>query len=242
MKVFPRARVAVFCFAALALFAACTSTKIVARDEYQGTEKLPRPDRILVYDFGSTPDQIPPGSPLAGQVSLPDPPPSEEELEAARQLGISVATELVKNIQAMGLPAVRAYDQPPARPGELVLKGYFLSIDEGSAVKRILIGFGSGSAELKTFVEGYWMTDYGLQRLGSGEIESGSRGGAPGVIVPVAVTIATANPIGLIVGGVVKAGTEIAGTSKIGASGKRTADLIAEELKPKFVQHGWIED
>ena len=237
-----RSRAPIHLLVALITLAGCSSTKVIARDEYQGKERLPRPDRILVYDFSATPDGIPPDSPLASQVELPDPPPTAEELEVGRQLGIAVATELVKDIQEMGLPAARAFDQPPPRPGELVLKGFFLSVEEGSAVKRVLIGFGSGSAELKTFVEGYWMTDHGLQLLGSGEIESGSFGGGPGVIVPIAVTIATANPIGLVVGGVVKAGTEIAGTQKIGASGERTAEEIAKELKPKFVQHGWIED
>ncbi len=213
---------------------------MVQRDEYRG-ERLARPHRILVYDFGSTPDQVPPESAIASQITLPTEPPSEDELEVARELGESVSTELTKDIVDMGLPAFRAATQPPAKPGDLVIKGYFLTVDEGSTFKRVVIGFGAGSAELKTFVEGYQMTEYGLRRLGSGEIESGSFGGTPGMVIPIATTIITANPIGLVVGGAVKVGQEIAGTTKIQASGKRTADLIAEELRPKFEEQGWIE-
>lgn len=227
-------------FALVSLLAGCQSTQVTGRESEMGDMRIARPDRILVYDFGSTPDEIPPDSHLAGQLSEPGSPPTREQLEVGRQLGASVATELAADIAAMGLPGVRAANQRPPAPGDIVLKGYFLTLDEGSAAKRMLIGFGSGDAELKTFVEAYLMEEQGLRRLGSGEISSGAQGGTPGVIVPLAVTIATANPIGLVVGGAVKAGTELSGADKIQASGKRTADLIAKELRPKFEQQGWI--
>ena len=75
--------------------------------------------------------------------------------------------ELVAEIRDMGLPAVLAAGQPAPHVGDIVIIGYFESIDEGSAAKRIAIGFGSGGAELRTQVEGYLMTDQGLRKLGS---------------------------------------------------------------------------
>jgi Domain of unknown function (DUF4410) len=84
-----------------------------------------------------------------------------------------------------------------------VLRGYFVSIDEGSATKRVLIGFGSGAAEIRVAVEGYQMTAQGLRLLGRGEIRSGG-GKLPGMALPPAVLAATANPIGLVVGGTAK--------------------------------------
>ena len=86
------------------------------------------------------------------------------------------------------------------RSTDIVLRGYFVSVDEGSAGERLLIGFGAGAAELRTAVEAYQMTDQGLRQFGRGEIRSGG-GKMPGVVVPLAVVAATANPIGLIVGG-----------------------------------------
>jgi hypothetical protein len=166
---------------------------------------------------------------------------TEEQIELGHQLGAEVATRLAEKIAEMGLPGLRAADQPQPRPGDLVLMGYFLTVDKGSAMKRVLIGFGSGTAELSTFVEGYQMTPGGLRRLGSGEVTSGTKGGSPSVLVPIAVTIATANPIGLAVGGAVKGVSELSGRNKIQASAQRTADLIAEELRPKFEEQGWIE-
>src|SRR5262245_8979699 len=217
----------------LALLTGCTSTKVSNREKYEGGP-LPRSERILVYDFGFTPADVPAESGLTGKVEAPPEPPSEDELKVAQELGVEVAKKLVEEIQDMGLPAVRATDEPPPIPTDIMIRGYFLTIDQGSALKRIIIGFGSGSAELTTFVEGYQMTPDGPRLLGSGDITSGSRGGSPGVVIPIAVTIATANPIGLAVGAVVKGGSELAGVGKISATAEHTAEKIAEEIKPQF--------
>jgi len=166
--------------------------------------------------------------------------PTEEQLEAGRQLGAEVAKDLVEEIQDMGLPAVRAAELPRGETGDIVIRGTFLSVDEGSALKRIVVGFGSGGAELRTLVEGYVMTERGLRKLGSGQIDSGGNK-LPGVVLPLAVFVATANPIGLAVGGAVKATGELTGSSTIEGSGRRTAELIAQELKVKFEEQGWIE-
>ena len=139
----------------------------------------------------------------------------------------------------MGLPAVHAAGQPAPRVGDIVIIGYFESIDEGSAAKRVAIGFGSGAAELTTQVEGYLMEAQGLRKLGSREIDSAG-GKTPGVAVPLAVTLATANPIGLIVGGAMKVGGEATGSSTIKGSAKRTAKKIADELRVSFEKQGWI--
>ncbi len=139
----------------------------------------------------------------------------------------------------MGLPAVLATGQSEPNVGDIVIIGQFGTIDEGSALKRVAIGFGSGGAELTTNVQGYLMTDQGLRELGSREIDSGG-GKTPGVVVPLAVTIATANPIGLIVGGAVKVSGEVTGRNTIEGSAKRTAKKIGDELRVAFQKQGWL--
>lgn len=60
--------------------------------------------------------------------------------------------------------------------------GSFEAVDMGSEAKRVVLGFGSGAADLRTAVEGYLMTQQGLRRLGSGTL--GSREGkTPGIAV-----------------------------------------------------------
>src|SRR5262245_47424503 len=164
MKSLSRVVVSLF---ALVLVTGCASTKMTSTQQYEGP-RIPRPERIIVYDFAATPADILVGSAIKDQYAQPTIPPSAEELEAGRTLGATVAQELVKEILGMGLTAVRAADSPPPRVGDIVIMGYFISVDTGSTTKRLLLGFGSGAANLQTEVEGYLMTDRGLRRLGSG--------------------------------------------------------------------------
>ncbi len=231
------ARVALCLFALVAL-AGCASTKVTESESYQG-ERLARPDRIIVHDFAGSPADIPAWAAEAGRPAAPSTPQTAEEIEKGRDLGTQVAKRLVEEIRDMGLPAMHAEGQREPDVGDIVIIGYFGSIDEGSALKRIAIGFGSGRAELTTEVEGYLMTDQGLRELGSREIDSGG-GKMPGVMVPLAVTIATANPIGLIVSGAMKVVGEATGSSTIEGSAKRTAKKIADELREAFEKQGWL--
>jgi hypothetical protein len=139
----------------------------------------------------------------------------------------------------MGLPAVRAAGQSPPRLDDIVLRGYFVSVDEGRAGRRVLLGFGSGAAELKTAVEGYQMTAQGLRPLGRGEIRS-EGGKLPGMVLPVAVLAATASPIGLIVGGAAKATGEVTGSETIEGAAERTAKEIAAQLRTAAEEQDWI--
>ena len=216
----------------------CASTKVTESRDYQG-ERAARPDRIIVHDFAATPADIPAWAGAASRHTAPSTPQEADEIETGRKLGARVAKELVAEIGDMGLPAVLAAGQPAPKVGDVVIIGYFESMDEGSAAKRVVIGFGSGGAELKTRVEGYMMTDQGMHELESREVESGG-GKTPGVMVPIAVTVATANPIGLIVGGAVKAEGEVTGRDTIDGSAKRTAKKIGDELRAAFKEQGWL--
>jgi hypothetical protein len=117
--------------------------------------------------------------------------------------------------------------------------GYFEAIDSGSVAERVVLGFGTGAAHLQTAVEGYLMTDTGLKRVGSGVVDSAGNK-MPGVAVPIAVAVASGNPIGLIVSSAAKIEGEATGRTTIEGAAKRTAKLIGERLKQGFQRQGWI--
>jgi hypothetical protein len=190
---------------------------------------IARPNRIIVYDFAATPADVPVGSAVVGDDTAVSP-MTPEQIAVARKLGAEVARDLVTQIQNMGLPAVLATGAPPPNVGDLELMGYFVTVQQGSAAKRVLIGFGSGDADLKTVVEGYLMTPQGLRRLGSGEIDSGG-GKTLGLAVPLVVAAATANPIGLVVAGAAKVYGEESGKTTIEGAAQRTAAEIADKLQ-----------
>lgn len=221
---------------ALLLLAACASSEVTAYRRYQGA--IPRPDRILVYDFVATPSDLPPEVAVAAQ-GVPAMPLTANELAVGRALGASIAEELVADLQQMGLPGVRAAASRPPRPGDGLLVGYFVTVDPGNATERVVLGFGAGGAELKTVARGYLVTERGLQALCSGDVQAGS-GKMPGGALPLVVAVATANPVGLVVAGTAKTYGEVSGSETIDGAAERTAQQIADKIKATADRQGWI--
>lgn len=230
-------RCAASCALAVAILAGCAQTTVTQQQAYQGP-RLPRPSRIIVYDFAAMPADLPQGYTIA-QFGQPSALPTPEQLQTGRQLGAEVAKQLVAELQSMGLPAVGAAGQRPPVRNDIALIGYFVSVDSGGAIERMVVGFGAGAAELRTVVEAYRMTGRGLERLGSGELDSGGSKG-PGVAIPLAVALASGNPVGLAVSGAVKVEGEVSGRTTIEGEAQRTAKEIGAQLKVAAEMQGWI--
>lgn len=221
---------------ALLLISGCAKTTVTDRQYYEGP-RLARPGRVIVYDFAASAADLPAGYNLA--VAAPNAEQSSDDLSLGRKLGAEIAKDLVAEIQDMGLPAVQAAGQPPPQVNDIAIVGYFVSVDSGNIAKRFVLGFGSGAPELATVVEVYVQTTTGLRRLGSAELNSaGSKG--PGTALPLAVAVASGNPIGLIVSSAAKVEGEVSGRTTIEGSAKRTAKEIAEQLKAGAQRQGWI--
>lgn len=227
----------VSCLFAMVGVAGCASTEHSNRQIVN--ERIPRPGHIWVYDFAATPAEVPAGSALAGQHSEHPTPQTPEQIEAGRRVGAEIAIALVEEIRGMGLPGVRASSGVKPEINDLVIRGYLLSVDEGSAAKRVGIGFGSGGSDLTVAAEGFQMTAQGLRKLGSGTAHSGGSK-TPGSAMGVAALVATGNPVGLIVGTGVKLYGEHTGSSKIEGRAKATAKEMAEVLKKRFQEQGWV--
>ena len=220
------------------MVAGCAKTTITNRDQLV-TGQLPRPEHILVYDFVATPGDVPANSSFAGDQYEHSTPQTAEQIEMGRQVGAEIASHLVAEIRAMGMPAELASSDSVPMVNDLVIRGYLLSIQKGSAAKRVAIGFGSGASDLITSVEGFQMTPEGLRKLGGGTLNAtGSKG--PGGVLGLAALAATGNPVGLIVSGSMKIYGEASGKSKIEGRAAQTAKEIATVLKKRFQDEGWI--
>jgi hypothetical protein len=226
------------CLIALLIMAGCASTEVTNHDELV-TGKLPRPANIWVYDFAATPADVPAESALAGQYSKHNPPQTATEIAMGRELGAEIEAQLVKQIRAMGMPAEHAVAGTTPQINDLVIRGYLVSFNAGSAAKRILIGFGSGASDLKVAVEGFQMTAQGLRKIGSGSTDSeGAK--TPGADLGALSLLATHNPVGLIVSTGMKVYGQESGRSTVEGRAKQTATEIADVLKKRFQEQGWI--
>ena len=225
-------------FFSLVVLAGCASTQVTQQTP-MGSSGMARPKQIWVDDFIADPAKIPADSWISTKLSAPSKPPTAQELETGRQIGALMAKNLVADIQGMGLSAVQAGPASSPQVGDLIIRGYLVSVEGGSAVTRFVIGFGAGSAELDTVVEGYAMTNEGLRQIASGTLSS-SGNKAPGIIAPAAITIATGSPIGLIIVGTTRVYGEVSGRNTLEARVKPTTDAIAELLRTRFRNQGWI--
>jgi len=218
--------------------AGCASTKVAEREQYV-TGQIPQPRNIWVYDFVATASDVPADSGIAGQYAEHATKQTAEQIATGKQLGSEIAAELIDQIRSMGLPAAQARTDTTPQINDLVIRGYLLSIQEGDAAKRVAVGLGAGASELRTAVEGFQVTAQGLRKLGSGTVESGGSK-TPGMAVGAATLLATHNPAGLIISTGVKAYGEKSGKSTVEGRAKQTAKEIADVLKKRFQEEGWI--
>lgn len=222
---------------AMVVAAGCASTRVTNQSEV-AIGKLPRPDHVWVYDFAATASDVPADSPLAGQASAKA--QTAKDVAMGRELGHQIASELVAQINAMGLRAGRGSAGVVPRLNDLVIRGSLLSVNPGNEAERLTIGCGAGASELKTAVEGYQMTTHGLRKLGSGTVDSGGSKG-PGAAIGLVGLVASGNPAGLIISTGMKVYGEESGSSKVQGRAKATASEIATTLQGRFQEQGWIQ-
>jgi hypothetical protein len=215
----------------------CATTK-VSDQQQMAYGSVPRPNQIWVYPFAATPADVPPNSVLAGN-SQYYAPQTPEQIAQGRSLGAEIAGELVQEINGMGMPAAIASAATRPQLNDIVIEGTVLSVQQGNAAERVLVGFSAGESELRVAVEGFQMTQGGLRELGSGNLDStGNK--TPGMGVGLAASLATHNPAGFLVSAGMKAYGEESGSNTMQGRAKAIAKKIGERLKQRFQQQGWI--
>src|SRR5207245_5687344 len=186
---------------------------------------LPRPDRILVYDFAVTPDEVRLDSGLSTQLGQlfgggqnPGTSRTAEEIKIGHAVANAVANALVKELNQYGLPAERALGAPSAGGRLLMVKGQFVSIDEGNRTERVLIGLGAGRTGVQASVQVYEITPEGMRNVESLQADAKSSY-KPGMALMMGA------------GGF---------WDTVNSDGSRLAKNVAKNLGQFFVIQGWI--
>lgn len=198
-----------------------------------------KPARAIVYDFASTPAGIPPDSAIAGLYRERTTPQTPDEIELGRRLGALVSARLIEELNENGITAIAAATGPVPHPGDAVIRGEFVTIDKGNRAKRMLIGFGAGSAKLETLVEGYVVTTGGLVPLGSAQIET-SGGKKPGMLVPMGAGAAAGNVARSVAISGASNILQEGGSESLEGAAKRTAKEIAKVIVKAYKERGWL--
>jgi len=160
---------------------------------------------------------------------------SNEQTAVGIQSASTLQGDLVQALTNVGIPAAYAANYQDNMPNAVLLTGQFVSIDEGSKTKRMVIGLGAGASYLETQAQ--------LRDLSHPENvpvlsfhTSRDSGMAPGALVGAGIgeAVTGAAAVGAGVSGVRQSRT---GTS---ADISDTANQIAAYLKTYYQQHGWL--
>ncbi len=217
----------------------CASTEVTSHKRYALGEKLQKHNRIIVYNFGATPDDIPADAAISGYYRKRAKPQTAGQIRLGRVLAHILAKELVEEIRKMGMPAEYAGIGPAPGIGDLLIKGEFVTIEEGSKSKRLLIGFGAGAGKLMTHVVRYQITAEGPRLLGR-KVITAKDGKMPGLLLPVTAGAATGNVVAPVIFGGLIIRREIV-PENLHAGAIQTAQEIAKVLSKEFVEQGWIQ-
>ena len=227
-----------FSFGLLAL-GACAPTTVETQQDYSGTAALPRPDRVIVYDFAVSPDEVTLDQGLPEKLvrSFQSASTTEQERLVGQQVAQAIAQTMVEEIINGGLSAELAQGSPPFPDNVILIKGQILSIDEGNRTTRTLVGLGVG----RTHVE----ADAQVLYLARGEttprllesMEAAAKSDRlPGVVE-------TLFPGDILINLAAGAGGAVADETfgaNVEADGKRMGRQIADHVGPVFANQGWI--
>jgi hypothetical protein len=219
----------------------CAKTKVRETNEVAYTG-LPRPERVLIYNFAASPADIQENSSIFAKIgrSMENTDQTAEEIQVGREVADALATELTTKIAAMGLNPLRADRNMPITQGSIMITGRFTKIDEGNRLRRNVIGLGMGQSSVDSAVSVLAPGRSGLEEIVAFDAHADS-GNMPGAAVM--------GPAGAAAG----AGTAAVVATNVAVSGvksyksaaatqaKDIAKKIADELAKYFAQQGWID-
>jgi hypothetical protein len=226
----------------LVLLAGCAPTDVATIQEYSGKSLLPRPDRVLVYDFAVSENDVKLNSAIGARLAnlVTGAQENEEQVKVGRAVAKALAESLVKELDQLGLPVEHASSATIPTARTVMIHGQFLTIDEGNRLRRMAIGFGVGGTDLRTKVQVYQGMEAAplLLKEFEANAESSKKPGM-GPMVGVGAAATSAASAAAVSSGV-GVGTEFDQT--VEGDAKRTAKEVAKPLSEFFAGQGWISE
>ena len=205
----------------------------------------PRPQRILVYDFAVTPDEVKLDQGISAELTRYISDGSSmsartaDEIKIGHAVANAVSIELVQKLRGYGFVAERALGWPSRTGVTMLIKGQFVSIDEGNRTERVVLGLGTGRTSVQVNVQLYELTAQGMTTIDRLQADAKS-GYKPGMGLMLGVGGLAGNLVtAAVVSGVTTAGSEMSWAT-VEADGKRLANNVAKNLCQYFVAQGWI--
>jgi len=220
-----------FCFVA-----ACSQTGI-HRATLAPATNLPRPSRILLYDFAVSEQEVKEYQGIMRQQpTIKD--AAERERLLAREVKDALAEEMVDALKPLGFVVERVARGTRATGNDLVIDGQFLTVDEGNPLHRLVVGFGTGGSAVQTQVQVYQAPEARKLLEFTTQSDSGKLPGAAPMLGAGAVVQ------GGVTAGMVAANAAVSGVktykSDVARMAAASGDQVARYLSEFFAKQGWI--
>ncbi len=201
---------------------------------------VPPPARVLVADFDLDPSSVRQDQGIGPRL--------QRAFEGggggggaaiAREVQSAISETIVSDLRKAGLRAERATQDATYRPGDLVVTGRILRIDEGNRTRRLGIGFGAGKSIVEAEAQLTAIVPHGppvLLQSYDGKADSGRK---PGMAVGASMAVAQSNAAL----GVVSAVTNVSGEARRSPVGKEAASFgnrVARNIGEYAAERGWI--
>jgi uncharacterized protein DUF4410 len=220
----------------LAFATACGQTGI-RKTTVTAPANLPRPEKILVYDFAVSEQEVKEYQGIMRQQpTIKD--PAERERLLAKEVKDALADELIEGLRSLGFLVERVQRGTVATGNEMLIDGQFLTVDEGNPLHSLVIGFGSGASSVQTQVQVYQAPK--ARKIMEFTTQSDSSK-MPGAATTMAAGAAVA---GGVTAGMVAANAAASGVktykSDVARMAADSGDQVARYMSELFAKQGWI--
>ncbi len=222
----------------LLMLAGCAGTKVRTTQEIAASG-LPKPERVLVYNFSYDPAVIKLNSSLIAKMQRSGDDQTADKMAVGREVADALATELTTDIAKLGLNPLRADENMPLTQGSILITGRFTNIDEGNRARRNVVGLGMGKSSVDCDVQVMAPGPSGYENL-IGFNAHGDSGEMPGAAVMGPAGVAAGAGAAAVVGANVAMGGLKSYRSASAQQAKKIADKITDQLAKYFAQQGWI--
>lgn len=224
------------------LITGCATTKVISKNQTDPLQHLKKPKQILVYDFAVSPDEVRLDSGIGSRLKelAEKTPRTEQERVIGQRVAQALSKHLLAQIQALGIPAVRATTNSIENSETLLVQGQLFSIEEGNRTRRLVIGLGMGSTEVRTMTQVYGIIHGEKELLDQFNVQAKS-GRKPGMAETMGAGAAAGHLVtSAVVSSGLAVGSEAFGDS-VDADAARAAKVIARQLRSLYRAEGWIK-
>jgi hypothetical protein len=222
------------------VLAGCASAAVTQQAQRQPAD-YDRPAQVVVYPFAADPADVTLNQSVIQKAYRGATGDNENaaQLQIARDTAQAICDQVVSDLKGNGYNAVCVQRGTYVAGGNiLIVDGALTNISEGNRLRRLVIGFGTGSSTLDSNVSMYQRIGGNLNQVLAFSTHADS-GKMPGAAVMAPVGVAAGGGAAAVVGMNAAVGGAKTYSSSTSSLAKKTSDQIVKTVTNYTARAGW---